>query len=221
MFIVQGISRIHYDEAAVRDGEGKYDDILQSTEGMYWNIYLKGLSDPSVTIHTQDWATQKTSEDFGISAAFQARRPQVATNSGPRASMFGPLSPGYWKPVIDKIAKPVPTGRWVQGLGHAWQTLTFIRPGREQEYLVAHRDFVDRIAVKDGLFTYRMFRNIGQPNAFSSIVHYDEDASEAIRGEIAGHKAGLASIIEHEWANPYEVILSSDWPERRRKDGVA
>src|SRR5689334_4362830 len=143
MFIVQGISRIHYDEAAVRDGEGKYDDILQSTEGMYWNTYLKGLNDPSVTIHTQDWASQQTSENFGISAAFQARRSNVATNSGPRASMFGPLSPGYFRPVIDRIMTPVPVGRWVPGLGHAWQTLTFVRPGSEAEYFAGQQELAE------------------------------------------------------------------------------
>lgn len=221
MFIVQGISRIFYDEAAVRDGEGKYDDILQSTEGMYWNTYLKGIDDPTVTIHTQDWKSQKTSEDFGVSAAFQARRPQVSTNSGPRAAMFGPLSPGYWRPVIDRIYQLPPTGRWVPGLGHAWHTLTFVKPGLEPHYLAEQNALADRLPQFGTVFTYRVFRNLGQPNAFSSILHHLESDGDAIRGAVAETFATLGGIVEQETAGRYEIILSSDWPERRQKDGAA
>src|SRR4051812_13764323 len=98
MFIVQGVIRVLRDPEQVRAGEEAYDALLHQTEGMYWNIYLERLDDPGLTIHTQDWKEQATSEAFGISPGFQALRASGSTIGGGRAGAEGPLSPGYWWP---------------------------------------------------------------------------------------------------------------------------
>ncbi|MFN8534123.1 MAG: hypothetical protein U0556_11310 [Dehalococcoidia bacterium] len=219
MFIVQGVIRVLRDPATVRAGEESYDSILHQTEGMYWNIYLERIDDPSLTIHTQDWKEQATSEAFGVSPAFQAHRKRGSTGGGPLTGMDGPLSPGYWKPVLTAEIAPPPTGRDVATLGVASHSIVFVRPGREADYLAAERAIAERLKSIDGVFWIRAYHSLGQPNAFSRIIHWrDIAAAEAGIAALGEAETARQSLIDRELGGLCRVKLFSDWPERRSRD---
>jgi hypothetical protein len=215
MFIVQGIIRVSGDPKTVRAGQEWYDGVLHETEGMYWNIYLSPEDDPSLTIHTQDWKEQATSEAFGVSPAFQAHR-RTGTTGGQLTGMEGPLSPGYWRPVVERLYRDPPTGRDGDKLGKATWQIVFVRPGQEAAYEAVERKIAERLAGVDGVYWFRMFTNLGQPNAFSRIIHWESDPSEAI----ADLEAERRALVESERGGRSRIQIFSDWPDRRQKDGI-
>lgn len=219
MFIVQGVIRLLGDPAGVREGDLYYDSLLHQTEGMYWNIYLERLDDPGLTIHTQDWKEQATSEAFGISEGFQGLRARAPL--GTRTRLEGPLSPGYWRPVLSaEIAAP-PTGYDRSLLGAATHAIVFVTPGKEREYLEAERRIAERLKAIDGVYWFRAYHNLGQPNAYSRIIHW-RDAAAASTGIAALGDAEMArlDLTNEEQGGLCAVKLFSDWPERRARDGM-
>lgn len=217
MFIVQGVIRVHRDAELVRAGEEAYDALLHRTEGMYWNIYLERLDDPGLTIHTQDWKEQATSEAFGIGPGFQALRATGSTLGGARTRAEGPLSPGYWRPVLNAEYAPPPTGYDASTLGAATQSIAFVKPGREADYLAAEQRIAGRLEEVDGVYWFRAFQNLGQPNAFSRIIHCRDAATAAALGD---REAARSALVEQELGGLCRVKLFSDWPERRARDGM-
>lgn len=202
MFIVQGVSDILREPEVVRQHEEAYDRLLHTTPGIRWNLYLRGLSDPNRSIHIMEWQDQAASEAFGVSPAFQAMRSELATAGGPRAQMTGPLSPGYWEPVIERRAAPPPTGSDPATLGFARHALVFVRPGQERAWEAAVRALIERLS--DDVATARLARNLGQPNAYTVLVH--------TRTEAAARAIALpGEHVDRATDDVYRVVLSSDW----------
>jgi quinol monooxygenase YgiN len=206
MFIVQGVSEILREPEVVRQHEEAYDRLLHETPGIRWNLYFRGLRESHRSIHLMEWSDQAASEAFGVSPAFQAMRNELVTGGGPRAQMTGPLSPGYWEPVFERrIARP-PTGRDPLTLGFARHAMVFVRPGREQAWEAAIRALIDRLGTD--VYTARLVRNLGQPNAYTFVVH--------TRSEAAARAIDLpAEHVEQATDDVYQVVLSSDWADAR------
>jgi hypothetical protein len=220
MFIVQGVIRLLQDPAGVRAGDEAYDALLHQTEGIYWNIYMERLDDPGLTIHTQDWKEQATSEAFGVSPGFQGLR--VRNPLGARTVLEGPLSPGYWRPVVNAEYAPPPTGYDASQLGVATHAIVFVRPGHEAEYLAAERQIAERLKSIDGAYWFRAYHNLGQLNAYSRIIHWrDASAAEAGVAALGDAEAARRALIDQELGGLCRVKLFSDWPERRARDGGA
>lgn len=215
MFIVQGVIRTTGDPVAVRAGQEWYDGVLHETEGMYWNMYLSPEDEPGLTIHTQDWKEQATSEAFGVSAPFQAHR-STGTTGGALTTMETDLSPGYWRPIVERLYRDPPTGRDADQLGRATWQLSYVRPGSEAAYEAVERKIAERLAGVDGVYWFRAFVNIGQPNAFSRIIHWGADPSEAL----ADLEAERQALVDSERGGRCRVTIFSDWPERRERDGI-
>ena len=221
MFIVQGVIRVKRDPEDVRKGEEHYDSLLHSTEGMYWNIYLERLNDPGLTIHTQDWKEQATSEAFGISEGFQAHRKSGSTGGSPRTGMEGPLSPGYFRPVKNFEYVTPPSGKDRTKLGVATQSIVFVTPGKELDYVAAENAIGAALASVDGCYWFRFFRNLGTPNAYSRIIHWrDKAAAEAGIAALGELETARKALIQEEHGDLCAVKLFSDWPERRARDNM-
>ncbi|MFN8533985.1 MAG: hypothetical protein U0556_10600 [Dehalococcoidia bacterium] len=215
MFIVQGVIRLLHDPVAVRAGDEAYDALLHQTEGMYWNVYLERLDDPGLTIHTQAWKEQATSETFGISVGFQELR--VRNPLGARTVLEGPLSPGYWRPVLDAEYRTPPTGYDPARLGFALHAIVFVRPGREADYLAAERAIAAELAAAESVYWFRVFHNLGRPNAYSRIIHWRDAAGSTVLGDT---ESARRTLVDQELGGMCRVKLFSDWPERRARDGV-
>lgn len=221
MFIVQGVGRILRDPEAARAAEEHYDGILQHTEGMYWNIYLERLSDPSVTIHTQDWRDQRTSEEFGVSPAFMENRRMVAPGGVPLSKSIHELSPGYWRPVKNFEYRTPPTGYDYRTLGVAHQSIVTVISGRERDYEAAENAIGEKLAGVDGCYWFRYFHSLGYPNMYSRIIHWkDQAAAEAGVTALGDLEAARTALIKEEFGDLCRVKLFSDWPDRRAKDGM-
>jgi hypothetical protein len=221
VFIVQGVIRITGDPAAVRKNDEYYDGLLHETEGMYWNMYLEGADDPTLTIHTQDWKEQATSEAFGISPGFQKLRTMGSPGGKPQINVEGPLSPGYWRPVRNFEYSAPPTGYDKSKLGAASQSIVWVIPGKEAEYVAAETRIGERLASIDGAFWFRYYHNLGSPNAYSRIIHWrDLDAAKAGIASLGDAEAARQTLIQEERGGLFRVKLFSDWPERRARDGM-
>jgi len=220
LFGVQGISRVLREPEEVGRHERAYDALLHRDDcpGMFWNLYLKGLDDPQSSIHMQVWASQRHSEEFGVSPGFQAMRQELSTAPGPRGLMVGPLSPGYWRPLYEQVLEAEPTGCELDGdeLGLALHGLTFVRPGSEHAYVDAEREVAAAFAASGGIYAMRCLQNLGHPGAFTWVRHARDpealDAALARAREAEERRAGLAS---EETVARYRVWLLSTWPERR------
>lgn len=220
MFIVQGVIRLLRDPAGQREADEYYDSLLHATDGMYWNIYLERLGDPTQTIHSQGWKEQATSEAFGISEGFQGLRARSASSGGPRINLEGPLSPGYWRPVLNAEFATPPTGYDRETLGAADQSIVFVKPGQEAAYVEAERAIAGKLKGIDGVYWMRMYQSYGQPNAYSRIIHWrNQAAAEAGHAALGGTEAARQALIDEEQGGLCAVKLFSDWPERRASDG--
>jgi hypothetical protein len=223
MFTVQGVSRVLREPEVLARHERSYDELLQRDDcpGMYWNLYLKGLDEPSATIHAQIWASQRHSEEFGVSAGFQALRGELSTAAGPRAHMVGPLSPGYWRPVLEQVLYEEPTGCADDGdeLGLALHGMSFVRPGGERAYLDAERALAAALGssgADDGVYATRCFQSLGQPNAFTWVRHASDAAAlDAALAAVAEAERARGKLVAEETVGRYRVWLLSSWPQRR------
>lgn len=221
MFIVQGVIRVNGDPVEVRKGEEHYDGLLHHTEGMYWNMYLERLNDPGLTIHTQDWKEQATSEAFGISDAFQNHRKSGSAGGSRRTAMEGPLSPGYWRPVKNFEYRTPPSGKDRNTLGVASQAIVFVTPGKERDYVAASNAIGAKLADIDGCYWFRYFHSLGTPNAYSYIIHWRDEAAAKAGIEALGElEANRTALVQEELGDLCAVKLFSDWPDRRAKDGM-
>ncbi|MCS6802267.1 MAG: hypothetical protein RMM58_12655 [Chloroflexota bacterium] len=206
MFIVQGVSDILREPEIVRQHEEMYDRLLHETPGIRWNLYFRGLRNPNRNIHLMAWRDQAASEAFGVSPGFQALRRELAAEGRPRVQMTGPLSPGYWELVFERRAVPPPTGYDPAVLGFARHAMVFVRPGRERAWEAAVRALVAQLT--EDFFTARLARNLGQPNAYTFVVH--------TRTDTAAHALSLPSaVIDEATDDIYRVVLSSDWSDTR------
>ena len=220
LFAVQGISRVLREPEEVGRHERAYDALLQRDDcpGMYWNLYLKGLDDPASSIHMQVWASQRHSEEFGVSRGFQALRGELSTSGGPRGLMVGPLSPGYWRPLFEEVVRTEPTGCELDGddLGVALHGLTFVRPGSERAYVAAERAAAAALAASGGIYAMRCLQNLGHPGAFTWVRHApDRAALDAALASAADAEERRAQLAAEETVGRYRVWLLSTWPERR------
>lgn len=221
MFIVQGVSRVLGDPVETRAFEEYYDSLLHNTEGMYWNIYLDRLSDPAVTIHTQDWRAQANSEAFGISAEFQALRRRGSPGGNPTTAPVVELSPGYFRPERNFLYSDPPTGKDANLLGVAHQSIVYVIPGREMAYLGAENAIGEKLASIDGCYWFRYFHNLGYPNVYSRIIHWrDKAAADAGIAALGDLESARTALIKEELGDLCRVKLFSDWPDRRARDGM-
>ncbi|MFN8533332.1 MAG: hypothetical protein U0556_07275 [Dehalococcoidia bacterium] len=203
MFVVQGVGVVLSDPPAVRHHQEAYDSLLHQTPGIVWNVYLRG--DPNRSIHLMGWREQDDSEGFGVSPAFQKMRSETPQTGSPRSQMVGPLSPGYWDLLHDRAIAPPPTGRDESTLGFARHAMIFVRPGREHEFERLVGNQIDALPGDGSVFTARLLRNLGRPNAYTFVVHTRSRANaEAITLP--------AETIEHLDDAVYWVTMSSDWP---------
>jgi hypothetical protein len=84
--------------------------------------------------------------------------------------------------------------------------MVFVRPGQERGWEAAVRARIDGLS--DDVYTARVARNLGQPNAYTVVIHTrTEDAARAI--DLPGE------AIDHLTDDVYRVVLSSDWPTAR------
>ncbi len=223
LFTVQGVSRVLREADEVARHERAYDELLRRDDcpGMYWNLYLKGVEEPDATIHAQIWASQRHSEEFGVSPGFQALRGELSTASGPRAHMVGPLSPGYWRPVLEEVVRAEPTGCAADGddLGVALHGMSFVRPGSERAYLEAEGALAAALrtpAAGDGVYATRCFQSLGQPSAFTWVRHARDGAAlDSTLAALAGPERARAELVAEETVGRYRVWLLSTWPGRR------
>jgi hypothetical protein len=221
MFIVQGISRVLSDPGEVRKFEEYYDSLLHKNDGIYWNMYLDRLSDPSVTIHTQDWKAQENSEAFGISPEFQATRRRVAPGGNAASRPVVELSPGYWRPLRNFEYSAPPTGYDPATLGVAHQSIVYVNPGREMDYQAVEDAIGERLSSIGGCYWFRYFHSLGYPNVYSRIIHWcDKETAEKGITDLGGLEANRLSLLQEELGDLCRVKLYSDWPERRARDGV-
>jgi len=223
LFTVQGVSRVLSDPDEISRHERAYDTLLQNADcrGMYWNLYLKGLEDPNATIHAQIWASQRDSEEFGVSPGFQALRGELSTAAGPRAHMVGPLSPGYWRPVLEEVVRAEPTGCVDDGdnLGVALHGMSFVRAGSEHAYLHAEHLLAAALGsseVPKGFYATRCFQSLGHPHAFSWVRHArDGEVLDAALAAVVDAENSRGELVAEETIGLYSVWLLSNWPQRR------
>lgn len=221
MFIVQGIIRVLRDPAEAQKADEAYDALFQVTEGMYWNMYMERLNDPTVTVHSHLWREQATSEEFGVSPAFQAFRKANASTGGPTSRPEGQLSPGYWRPERDFEYSDPPTGYDRTKLGAATQSIVYVTPGKETAYVAAENAIGERLASIDGVYWFRFFHSLGFPNAYSRIIHWrDLAAVEAGTAALGELEEARKALIQEEQGDLCYVRIYSHWPERRAKDGL-
>ncbi len=198
LFTVQGVSRVLREPDEVARHERAYASLLQRDDcpGMYWNLYLKGIEEPEATIHAQIWASQRHSEQFGVSAGFQALRSELSTAAGPRAHMVGPLSPGYWRPVLETVVRTEPTGCADDG----------------DELAAA----LGTPQAGEGVYATRCFQSLGQPNAFSWVRHARDDAAlDGALDAVAEAERARGDLVAEETVGRYRVWLLATWPQRR------
>jgi hypothetical protein len=222
LFTVQGVSRVLLEPDEVAWHERAYDALLQRDDcpGMYWNLYLKGIEEPDATIHSQIWASQRHSEEFGVSPGFQALRSELSTAAGPRAHMVGPLSPGYWRPVLETVVRTEPTGCADDGdeLGVVLHGMSFVRPGSEHAYLEAERALAAALGLQagEGVYATRCFQSLGQPNAFSWVRHARDGAAlDGALDAVAEAERARGDLVVEETVGRYRVWLLATWPQRR------
>lgn len=218
MFIVQGISKIVGDRNRLLESEHSYDDMLTPETGIVWNIYLEGEEDTTRRIHTQLWRAQQFSEAFGVSAGFQEHRRRLPAGSTPSAVMGGPLSPGYWTPIVDRTYENPPQGRERGELGVVMHRHTFLKVGREHEFDTLARQTAEHLAGTKGVYAYRAFRNLGQPNAVGEIIHWKDDAT-ASDGEasLAHIESERVKLVDSETTGRHVVVLFREYPEIRQQ----
>ncbi|MCS7001747.1 MAG: hypothetical protein NZ518_02750 [Dehalococcoidia bacterium] len=209
MFIVQGVSDMLFDEEQIRAAERAYDALLHETPGMIWNLYLAGVANPRRTIHLQGWVDQAASEAFGVSPGWQALRSQFLSPRGPRTRMVGPLSPGYWSPVVVVERAPAPTGHEPDPLGIADHAMMFVRPGAEAEVIARERAALAQLDATEGWYWGLLAQNRGRPDALIRVVLWRDDAAAD-----AAPPWTPPSTVQTLERGRYRAILASAWPER-------
>jgi hypothetical protein len=221
MFIVQGLSRLIGDPEEARTFEEDYDRLFHQTDGMYWNMYMDRLSDPSVTIHTHCWRAQEDSEAFGVSPEFQAMRRRTVPGGRTAPLPEVELSPGYWSPSGEFTFAAPPTGYDPATLGVAHQSILYVIPGKEMDYVAAEEEIGKRLASIDDVYWFRYFHSLGYPNTYSRVIHWRGKAAAERGMEALGELETVRkALIKDEQGDLCRVKIFSSWPERRARDGV-